>query len=172
MQTKGMILFGASLLAVLGVSAAYSLSRGSDGAGSQDATSETLAVYEAIRGLLANDQLEKVASEADRLAKAAERAAERSEGALKARLTATAGSAGQFKDAKDLATARLAFGNLSREVVGMLRAEPSLARGRYVYRCPMVKEGYALWVQTAREISNPYMGKAMARCGAPADLKD
>ena len=138
----------------------------------QDSTAETLATYEKIRSLLAEDKVEGVSKEAERLAKVAERAADKSEEGVQKHLKAASQAAGTLKDAKDLPAARLAFGELSRHVVGLLNAEPTLRRGRYVYRCPMVKEGYALWVQTAKEVSNPYMGKKMLRCGESAEKDD
>lgn len=129
----------------------------------------SFAGYERIRSLLAGDQFEAFFQEADRLSEFAGRAAHRSEGPLKARFEAAAKSAARFKDAKDLPKARLVFGELSREFVEILRLDPNLAPGLTVYRCPMVKEGYALWIQTGKEISNPYMGKSMEQCGVPVE---
>lgn len=133
-----------------------------------DSVAESFASYEKIRSLLAEDKLEGVSKEAERFAKFSERAADRAQDALKARYEAAAKAAGKVQAAKDLAQARLEFGEISREFVEILRADPTLARGRYVYRCPMVKKGYALWVQTEKAVSNPYMGKAMATCGVDA----
>lgn len=130
---------------------------------------EAFAGYERIRSLLARDQTAGLSVEADRLSQAAGRAAERSEGALKSRFEAAAKAATRLKEAKDLTKARLDLGDLSREFVEILRLDPELAPGRTVYRCPMVKEGYALWIQTGKEISNPYMGKSMERCGVPVE---
>ncbi len=138
-------------------------------AGAQDEIAETFVAYEKIRSLLADDKVEGISKEAERLAKVAERAADRSGDALKEHLKAASRAVRAFKEAKDLPTSRLAFGELSRHIVGVLHAEPTLRRGRYVYKCPMVKDGYALWVQTAKEVSNPYMGKTMLRCGEPAE---
>lgn len=136
-----------------------------------DSVAESFASYEKIRSHLAEDKLEGVSKEAERLAKFSERAADRAQETLKARFEAAAKAAGKVQAAKDLAQARLGFGEISREFVEILRADPTLARGRYVYRCPMVKKGYALWVQTEKAVSNPYMGKAMVTCGVDA-LKD
>lgn len=141
-------------------------------AAAQSEIAETMAAYESIRSLLADDKTEGVSKEAERLARVADRAADRSGETLKEHLKAVSRAAGTLKDAKDLRDARLAFGELSRHIVGVLHAEPSLRRGRYVYKCPMVKEGYALWVQTAKEVSNPYMGKKMLRCGEPSEKED
>lgn len=102
----------------------------------------------------------------------AERAADKSEEGLQKHLKEASQTAGALKDAKDLPAARLAFGELSRHIVGALHAEPTLRRRRYVYKCPMVKEGYAFWVQTTKEVSNPYMGKKMLRCGEPSEKED
>lgn len=141
-------------------------------AGAQDEIAETFVAYEKIRSLLADDKTEGVSKEAERLAKVADRAADRSGEALKEHLKAASRTAGALKEAKDLPASRLAFGELSRHIVGVLHAEPTLRRGRYVYKCPMVKEGYALWVQTAKEVSNPYMGKKMLRCGELPEKED
>lgn len=133
---------------------------------------EAFGAYEKIRALLADDKVEGVGREAERLEKAAAKAAEGASQARNPHFREIAGAAAPLKDAKDLPAARRAFGNLSREVVELLAAEPALARGRFVYRCPMVKEGYAKWVQTKKEVSNPYFGKEMLRCGTPAELED
>ena len=64
--------------------------------------------------------------------------------------------------AKDLKTAREAFKPLSASLVKYL-ADNKAGKGVYheAY-CPMVK---ASWLQTGKDIKNPYMGKEMLTCG-------
>lgn len=64
--------------------------------------------------------------------------------------------------AGDLATARTAFSELSKEMItyrGLLREDATPV----VVYCPMANKS---WLQGAdEEIGNPYFGQAMARCG-------
>jgi len=64
---------------------------------------------------------------------------------------------------KDLKSAREAFKPLSTSLIKYL-ADNKAGQGTYheAY-CPMVK---ASWLQTEKNIANPYMGKAMLTCGA------
>ena len=64
--------------------------------------------------------------------------------------------------AKDIKAAREAFKPLSASLVKYL-ADHKAGKGTYheAY-CPMVK---ASWLQTEKEIRNPYMGKEMPTCG-------
>ena len=64
--------------------------------------------------------------------------------------------------AKDLKAAREAFKPLSASLVKYL-ADNKAGKGTYheAY-CPMVK---ATWLQTSKDIRNPYMGKSMLTCG-------
>src|SRR6266850_960249 len=64
--------------------------------------------------------------------------------------------------AKDLKAARTAFKPLSASLVKYL-ADNKAGKGTYheAY-CPMVK---ASWLQTEKNITNPYMGKGMLTCG-------
>ena len=63
---------------------------------------------------------------------------------------------------KDLKSAREAFKPLSTSLIKYL-ADNKAGKGTYheAY-CPMVK---ASWLQTEKNITNPYMGKAMLTCG-------
>jgi len=64
--------------------------------------------------------------------------------------------------AKDIKAAREAFKPLSASLVKYL-ADNKAGKGTYheAY-CPMVK---ASWLQTSKDITNPYMGKSMLTCG-------
>ena len=64
--------------------------------------------------------------------------------------------------ATDIKAAREAFKPLSASLVKYL-ADNKAGKGTYheAY-CPMVK---ASWLQTSKDITNPYMGKSMLTCG-------
>ena len=65
----------------------------------------------------------------------------------------------------DLKVVRVAFGELSRGVVGAIAADPTLQVGRFLYQCPMAK-GYQRWVELKPRMENPYMGSRMLECGS------
>ena len=62
---------------------------------------------------------------------------------------------------------RKAFGEVSRSVVALLAAEPSLREGLNIFECSMA-QGYQKWVQKTETIENPYMGSQMLACGTKA----
>jgi Cu(I)/Ag(I) efflux system membrane fusion protein len=115
---------------------------------------ETLAAYERVRALLAADEIKGV-SEAARTLEAS---------ATSAKYTAIASSATKLAAAADLDAARVAFADVSRDVVTLLATDKALAKGQHVFECPMV-QGYRKWVQPSDEMANPYMGKKMLACG-------
>lgn len=115
---------------------------------------ETLVAYERLRALLAADEIKGVGEAA--------RALEAS--ATKAKYSAIAKSATKLATAGDLAAARTAFGDVSRDLVTVLASDKALTKGQFVYECPMVK-GYRKWVQPSEDMANPYMGKKMLACG-------
>ena len=65
----------------------------------------------------------------------------------------------------DLKVVRVAFGELSRGIVGAIAADPTLQVGRFLYQCPMAK-GYQRWVELKPRMENPYMGSRMLECGS------
>jgi len=70
--------------------------------------------------------------------------------------------ADSLANAKDLKAAREAFKPLSASLVKYLE-DNKAGKGKYhVAYCPMVK---ASWLQTEKEIRNPYYGKSMLDCG-------
>ena len=125
---------------------------------------EVLKGYEDVRRALA----------ADDVAAAHERAValKRSTDALNAETAApppqaaalAAAAGGLVLGESDLVKARAAFGELSRAVVAVVAADPSLQPGRFLFQCPMAK-GYQRWVQLEEKMANPYMGKRMLECG-------
>ncbi|MGI9114982.1 MAG: hypothetical protein DLM52_01340 [Chthoniobacterales bacterium] len=95
-----------------------------------------LASYEKVRAALA----------ADNLADAKKASAELGEpGAAIAK-------------SETLDSARLGFAQLSDEAIKAASGQP----GYYVMHCPMLKKD---WVQTSKQVSNPYGGKDMVTCG-------
>jgi len=65
-------------------------------------------------------------------------------------------------NAKDLASAREAFKPFSRSLIDFLKAQNLPAGAYYEVYCPMAD---ASWVQTDKNVANPYFGKAMLHCG-------
>lgn len=125
-----------------------------------------LSTYEALRADLAVDKLDMIAKHAKALQVSATSAAKTAPSA-KPRLEAIVAAAKDL-ERKPVAKpdeVRASFGELSRAVVALLVADPSLAKGRFVFECPMA-QGYKKWVQTSDKLSNPYMGKSMPSCGA------
>jgi hypothetical protein len=101
-------------------------------------SSAFLAQYEQIRAALAADNLP-----------AAQAAAK------------TLPEAGAIAASPSLSDARKAFKTLSAQAVALARGQP----GFFVAHCSMFPGGGADWVQTTWQISNPYWGKSMPRCG-------
>ena len=73
-----------------------------------------------------------------------------------------AAEAEALANAKDVSSAREAFKPLSKSLIKYL-ADHKVQSGSYneVY-CPMAN---ANWLQTGKQVSNPYLGKSMPSCG-------
>ena len=68
--------------------------------------------------------------------------------------------------AGDLETARIAFGKISSALITLLSDyPPPLTQEWQVMMCPMWEKSSSQWLQTDREIHNPFMGTAMPNCG-------
>lgn len=133
---------------------------------------EALAAYEEARLLFVADKAEGIDVAAQKMAAAAEKAQESAPEAAKAHLKGIA-EAAKALDAEmkeGIEPARKVYGDISKHVVSLLVAFPSLIEGRYVFDCPMAP-GYRKWVQADPAIANPYMGQRMLRCGGPTDWK-
>ena len=63
---------------------------------------------------------------------------------------------------KGLADARKAFGTLSQAVIRYRARSPQARDKTVLVHCPMAK---ASWLQTSKEIKNPYYGAEMSTCG-------
>ena len=112
--------------------------------------------YLTIQAELAKDSIKGVDENATAIAKAVK------SDEMKMLSADVAKQAEAVAKAKDLKAAREAFKPLSASLVKYL-ADNKAGKGVYheAY-CPMVK---ASWLQTEKEIKNPYMGKSMLDCG-------
>ncbi len=108
-----------------------------------------LAGYETVRAALANDDLAAARAAAQALATNEVRQHHR----------AIADSAQDLVTAGDFTAARAAFKVLSHEAIALART----LDGFFIMTCPMAE---ADWVQTTRDMSNPYLGKDMPTCGS------
>jgi hypothetical protein len=128
------------------------------GAGSAIAEGEKglaadLAHYVPVSQALADDKLDGIKDHAEALAKSGDKA--------------IADAATALARATDIASARKAFGDVSRTLIAAL--EVAAKRGEklptfHVFECPMAKP-YGKWIQDTKETANPYFGSAMRRCG-------
>jgi protein SCO1/2 len=75
------------------------------------------------------------------------------------------GDAQQLAAARDLAAARVGFGELSHDLIGILVDTPPLRAGQWLFRCAMAP-GYKQWLQADAKLTNPYWGPRMLGCGA------
>lgn len=117
----------------------------------------TLNQYEAVRVALASDDLAAAKKAATVVEKDLVVVAKDDTKAQPA-----ADAAKKLAGADSLKTAREAFKALSKRAVHLAGSQ----KGYYVANCPMVKGGEGDWVQTSKQISNPYFGKAMLTCGS------
>lgn len=110
--------------------------------------------YLKIQTALAGDSLTGVADNAGAIAKEVQSSA----GAL----PATVGTEAEaLAKASDLKSARAAFQPLSDSLIKYLADHHAKSAYVQVY-CPMAK---ASWLQSSKNVSNPYLGKSMPDCG-------
>lgn len=126
-----------------------------------------LSNYEAIRTSLANDSANGVTALAKSVADAATALADSAEEANTPMLKSLAAEAVKLAalSEDDIAATRLAFGDVSRSLIALVKADSELADGLHIFECPMAK-GYKLWIQPDPELENPYMGQKMLTCGS------
>lgn len=124
------------------------------------------APYLAVQTALAKDDLEASKIGATQFIEAM-KAAPR-DGDAKEESEALESQAQAIAKADDIAAARLAFHELSKEVItlvrhmGTTRKEPL-----FIVHCPMAFNNKgADWIQDSKTISNPYFGASMLRCGS------
>lgn len=128
-----------------------------------------LDAYERVRGLLAKDKLDGLATYARDLADALKAApaglgtAAPSE--ISDRIQQGVAAAEALAAASSIAIARMEFGNVSRFMIALAASDPRLHGGWHRFECSMAK-GFGGWLQRSHEIENPYMGTAMPTCGS------
>lgn len=111
--------------------------------------------YLKIQTSLAKDSVKGVDEEASAIAKAVEG------DSMKMLPADVAKQAKTLSEAKDLKTARAAFKPLSESLIKYLADHK--AKGAYVeVYCPMAKAG---WLQSDKNVKNPYLGSEMPTCG-------
>lgn len=71
-------------------------------------------------------------------------------------------TAAQKIQGQDLETARTTFFDLSRPLLVYLNKYHSDKQAAHRFYCPMAKKG---WIQSEKEIENPYYGNSMLTCG-------
>lgn len=112
--------------------------------------------YAQIQTALAGDSLDGVAASAQAIAQAVK-------DDKASTFSATIGQQAEaVAKAKDLAAAREAFKPLSESLIKFAAKDAAVSGVYQKAYCPMAK---ASWLQTGATVSNPYMGKAMLRCG-------
>lgn len=146
---------------------ASSTERAAIGEEARRAIEAALGAYEQARADLAADRIDDALRAAGRIEETARAAAPEAPANLRPHLDRLAGAAASLKSApaNQPDEVQRLFGDVSRPVVEMLAAERSLTGSRHVFECPMA-QGYKKWVQASAEISNPYMGTRMPRCGS------
>src|SRR5829696_2886222 len=118
-----------------------------------------LTHYEAVRAGLAADDLPAAKKAAATLAAAPQEKAANDADAK--RLATNLAASKKLAGATSLSDARDSFKVLSRKAVHLSEGQ----NGYYRYVCPHVANNEGKWVQTSQDISNPYEGKAMPKCG-------
>jgi hypothetical protein len=117
-----------------------------------------LTSYERISNALANDDLRTAHQEARTFRTVCQMVCDKNGGdqakECKPHLQA-------FLDEKEIDKAREHFKKISAEVIKLAQKE----EGYLVMTCPMAGEN-ADWVQSSREVRNPYHGSRMLRCGS------
>lgn len=112
------------------------------------AAQDVLAAYEALSRALVSDDLASARREGTRLAEIARTAGQNE----------IARHAAELPSSDSLERAREHFKAISVEAIRLVEGK----EGYYVMTCPMVN---ADWVQSSKQVANPYMGQKMATCG-------
>jgi hypothetical protein len=112
--------------------------------------------YLQVQAKLADDQFNGIAPQAQAMATAAT--------ALGKDAEKIVAGAKKLGEAKDLAAARTAFGDLSQAIADYAQKTKSgFGRDVKMAYCPMADKP---WLQKDKDIKNPYYGSAMLTCGS------
>jgi len=73
----------------------------------------------------------------------------------------------EIEESEDIDGARVAFGDLSKQMISVLRMFGNhVGESIHLAHCPMaLKRQGASWIQLSRKIENPYFGAKMFKCG-------
>ncbi len=112
--------------------------------------------YITIQGALAKDSLEGISAATAAMSNAIQGDSKK---ALSPKVAQQVSALGK---AKDLASARAAFKQLSDSLIQHLASQKVPAGIYHVAYCPMAN---ASWIQTGKTVLNPYMGLSMPHCG-------
>ena len=124
------------------------------------AAGQLLEKYFVIHKSLASDSTDGVAASAAEIAKISLQAAAK-DARSRSELTALSGAAAKLNSA-DLKSARNGFGELSERMITYLKSSGVKTNPPYQFYCSMVKKN---WLQSDREVRNPYYGSEMPKCG-------
>ena len=119
--------------------------------------------YLDLRRLLAEDKLDGVSARMADLQKAAQSLSDHPDETVRTQARAVAERAAARTGT--LKEARAAYKGVSEAMVELVKAAPpsnKVADTLYVAYCGMAK---APWLQTTKQLSNPYMGQEMPECG-------
>ena len=164
MGTIAILFFG--VFAVLRPSIVQAAEKQPDQNAKPAAAEDTLVKeYLAAQQLLAQDKFEGVQGHFTKIGEAAKKVGAESQDAnIKKQAEEIAKSAAL--EPKDLKEARKGFKALSSAVIALVQSNPpsaDAAAALYEVNCPMAK---ADWLQTSKDISNPYLGQDMLTCGS------
>jgi len=138
-----------------------------ESSGASDGSAKTatplLSAYYEVQKALAGDDLAAAKTKAKEFSSVAGKLAE---GANGSKLATVSKGAGSLSEAKDLAAARKAFGDISLALIDELSQKPVAGAKYYILHCPMAKVGNGDWIQPNPLTSNPYFGSEMLRCGS------
>lgn len=137
----------------------------------QELYSPLLESYLSIHHALANDELEGLSTEAAKLreqvniiADSDVRPSDQTD-IYQQRVEELHNSVQNFS-AGSLDEARIAFGNVSFDLIALLtQFPPPFGTALHVVNCPMWEKSPARWIQTQEQIVNPFMGQQMPSCG-------
>ncbi|MSQ83502.1 MAG: DUF3347 domain-containing protein [Myxococcales bacterium] len=130
---------------------------------------EALNAYAVMRKALAADDLPTAKAAAS--SASAKVMALQSHFADKAdEVKAMAAAAAKVGSSAEIAIARMAFGEFSRTLIGLVATDSGVAGGVVCYRCPMAKN-YQKWLQLGDDMGNPYWGAEMLKCGSKVPVK-
>jgi hypothetical protein len=130
--------------------------RAADDSALMEPVQSVLDHYLKIQAELTKDSIKEVDEHANAIAKAVKG------DDMKMLPPDVAKQAETLAQAGDLKAAREAFKPLSKSLIKYLADNKAGVGTYHEAYCPMVK---ASWLQTGKEIKNPYMGKEMPTCG-------